>query len=513
MEAGAGRVRAEGGGGSLSDRTARGVAWAIAQTAGAKGVTFVTQIALGWFLVREDYGVWALAMSIATFVAVLQFAGVQEIVIQRQRRFGVWANPAFWLATVLGLASAVLVVAASPVAAWAAGEPRLVPIMALIALSMLMNSMGVVAAAKLQIELRMKELSVYQLAAQVIMSALQVGLAWAGWGPYALVAPMVAVVPVYVVPLWLLARPPVRWRMQARRWRYMVGDSVRLMGTGLLNNTLHQGAVLVLKVFHTTGVVGLYYFAYNLSAQTVVLLTWTLSTVLFPALSRLQGDAERMLAAFLRAARVLSLVAVPACFLQAALTGPLVRLLWPDDKWLDAVPIAQVLCIGMAFNILSVPSTSLLKARGEFGKLLRVTAGYTATFVGAITLGAALGEGLSVAVSWTAYAVVWGPLLALLVIRPLGGGMGDVARIFLAPAACAAAAMAPVYLVGRVLPPTAGWDLAQLVVGPAVGGGVYLLLARVLMPGPLRELVERLTGIAPPLGRLVPGWLVPRAAA
>src|SRR5688572_2803858 len=88
---------------TLTDRTARGVAWALAQTVAMKVLTVGVQVALAWYLVKEEFGLVAVAMSIASFAAVFQYAGVQEILVQRHAKLRVWASAAFWLNLALGV--------------------------------------------------------------------------------------------------------------------------------------------------------------------------------------------------------------------------------------------------------------------------------------------------------------------------------------------------------------------------------------------------------------------------
>ena len=98
--------------------------------------------------------------------------------------------------------------------------------------------------------------------------------------------------------------------------------------------------------------VGAYFFAFRLAIQPVQLLAGNLSNVLFPILAQLRGDPARQGEAALKASRVLSYVVMPYCFLQAAVAKPLLTLVFAD-KWLAAIPLMQILSIGLAFDAVS----------------------------------------------------------------------------------------------------------------------------------------------------------------
>ena len=65
-------------------------------------------------------------------------------------------------------------------------------------------------------------------------------------------------------------------------------------------------------------VVGIYFFAYNLCIQTTQFITSNLANVLLPAFSKLQHETERLKRAFLRSTKMLAIVGVFICLLQAA---------------------------------------------------------------------------------------------------------------------------------------------------------------------------------------------------
>src|SRR6202012_3616939 len=142
---------------------------------------------------------------------------------------------------------------------------------------------------------------------------------WIRWGAYGWIIALTIVSGSRTALMWWYARPKVKWQLQLHRWKYVYRDSW-LLTTALGFQTITiYGYNLLLSIFRPTNVVDDYYWVYNLSLQTTMLLTSNLGGVLFPALTKLQREPERMKQAFVRAARVLTMIGVPVCFLQAAL--------------------------------------------------------------------------------------------------------------------------------------------------------------------------------------------------
>ncbi|NIA03304.1 MAG: oligosaccharide flippase family protein [Nitrospirae bacterium] len=68
------------------------------------------------------------------------------------------------------------------------------------------------------------------------------------------------------------------------------------------------------------------------------------SEVMFPAFSKMQGDMDKMGAAYLKTLKYLSLIAFPAAFGIMSVSWYFIKVVY-GDKWLPAVAVLQVLCL------------------------------------------------------------------------------------------------------------------------------------------------------------------------
>src|SRR5438105_2578608 len=221
----------------LGRRAAGGMVWMMVQTVVGKAANFLTQLVLARLLAPEVFGQVAVTFTVATLANILQQAGAREILIQRQAKLRRWVVPATSLALVTGTAAAVLMIAASVAAARIYRLPQLVGLIAAFSVWSPVSSLTLVAQAILETQLRFRA----------------------------------------------VARAPVRWSLHLRRWRFMVGDSFAVMAAKACVTLISYGDYMMLGFLHRDNPWwgGLYYFAFNLSMQTMSFLGINLEGVLF----------------------------------------------------------------------------------------------------------------------------------------------------------------------------------------------------------------------------------------
>ena len=203
--------------------------------------------------------------------------------------------------------------------------------------------------------------------------------------------------------------PPIRLAPQVRRWRFMIGDSGLIIASWFFYLIITQGDYMILGILHPAYIVGIYFFAFNLSIQAVSIFTINVWGVLVPALTRLTDQPRRQLEAFLAASRMLAVAGVPVSLLVGAAADPAIHLFFAP-KWQPAIRVVEVLSIGMTLMLVGAPAVSLLQARGRFRTMLKLAAGFALVFVILVTIGAYIGAALSVAVAVGILYSFYGPV-------------------------------------------------------------------------------------------------------
>lgn len=466
----------------------------------SKIVSFLSQIVMAKYLLNpDDFGVFSLGLSIFTFTSATLNVGTTEVLVHRQSSFHIWANASFWMTLASGLIAAAATFIAGPLAERAYEAAQLSEVLMILALSAIPTALALVPSAKLTADLRFTSLAATTGLQVILLAVLSIVFAAIHPGPEALAWAKAASATVFCFMLWWLAPTKLKWRAQFRRWKYLFADNTYLFMSKVALLVVSQGDYMILGLMTSEHNVGLYFFAFSLSMQSMALITGNVASVLFPALSKLQHDPRMQMKRFLRASELLAMIGVPACFVQAAVSRPAVELLF-DERWHESIPLLQLLSLGMAFRMIGSPGGSLIMAQGRFRALLVLCLSYAVVFAAAVIVGGYIGDMLGVAIAATIFFTLQGPVNLYVAIQPNGGRPIDIWRVYAAPVTAGAIAVGgSAAIVDQLpLPPSRAGLIGQILLIGAFSGMSFLILARVVATEQLRELVERMS---PFLGR------------
>jgi PST family polysaccharide transporter len=248
-----------------------------------------------------------------------------------------------------------------------------------------------------------------------------------------------------------------------------------------------HGDYFVLGLFASKPEVGAYFVAFRLAVHPLRMLAGSLYTVLFPVLVTLRSEPVRQREAALSACRVLAFITMPLCFMQAAVTRPVFGLFF-GSKWDGAIVPAEILSIALGFDAVSWIAAALLSARGEFRRLFIYTCIYLPLFFLPVFIGAYLGAATGVAIAVSLFYVIFSPCFSFAVFRRAGASLRDVATIYVNSTAIAAIAIGAAVALAQVVPTG---SIGQIGIVVTFGGGLYLLVLRVVAPLTYNQIKER----------------------
>jgi len=496
---------------SLGTAAKVGSAWALFQSVASKVLSLGCQVILARLLTPDQLGVASKALGVHGLLIFYTPPIMTDVLVQRKDRLDRDALPAFWVTLLLSVATAALIVGSGPALGRLFperyGDPALVGLLALLALKPIVWAFQVVSIARLRLGFRFRTLSNWNIAASLAAAVASVTMAALGFGPYAVVAPLVLSILIVSVGCERLA--PTR----ALRSPTLVGSMPLLRDWTVLCLGQYAHTIclfadyIILAFFAPDAELGFYYFAFTLSAQLNGIIIYNLTFVLQPIFATIRDDPARQVAAFLRVCRTLGAVTVPLCVMQGALAEPALRLVF-GERWLPAAPMVIVLSMAQAFAFTVGPTAALLKGQDRFGTYLRWQAWQAVFIVPTLVIAAWLGSratgldhgaALLVATGTLVTYGLFSPAGVWLAIRVGGGRLRDVLAASLPSLVASLAVGVPAWLLVRGSDPTGLDGLVRLAVAAVASVPVYLVLLRALdretfleLGGYVRKILVRL---------------------
>lgn len=468
----------------------------LAATFITKGGSFGAQIVLGWILLKEDFGVYAIAISVSSLVQVLKDGGTRKIIVQKgERRFGRLCPAVFWMALGFNLLTALtLLFIAMPVAR-IYEEPLLIPILIVLASATVLGTPDTMFRAWLSVQLRFRDLARLQTIIGLVRSLSMILLAVSGAGVMSFAWPaLIAAISGWLIGRWMCGPLPIWGSIRFRLWPILLHSSVWMfVGSGALM-MLRQGPYMILGLNHEAALIGVYFFAFQLLLQINQLIATNFQSVLLPALSTIGHQTKRHAHAVVRSSGALAFIGSAFAMGVCVGIGDVVRVVW-GDKWVDAIPAIQWMGLFFPFRMLQSIFEPAMISRGLYRKwamlvILQSVVVFCATMIASLCF-----------LSAADFAMVIGA--GFFVSMILAGSIG-AKMIGVKPIALAGATL-PTWFIGAVLYACTlyarnllEWNTSQstilMLMHGILSGGVfvamYIVVLRLLIPNTLVGMLD-----------------------
>lgn len=359
--------------GGLAASAARGTLWTYWTFGASKLVVFIITAVLARLLSPDDFGLVAIGLVLITYLDTINDFGVVDAFIYHNEDVERAAGVTLTINVGAGIITTVLAWVAAPWVAAFFHEPRATPIIEALALTFVIEAVGATYEAQLKKQMKFSKRSLPELSKMVVRGVISISLALTGFGVWSLVwgqlvGRLVATFLYGRAAGWSI-RPRFDWPM----FRSLVGYGAHLVALEILS-TLDKDIDYVFvgqRLFSEQ--LGYYTMAYRIPDLVILGFCYILSSVLFPAFTRLQNDPEGLRRGFLMVERYVALATVPVGVGLALVSADFVNVFY-TAKWAPAIPVMQLLALYAVTYSLSFNVGDVYKATGRPGILNMLTA-------------------------------------------------------------------------------------------------------------------------------------------
>lgn len=348
----------------LKRRTAGGMLWSGLESSGVAVVNFVVGVVLARLLCPSDFGVVA---ALGLFVMIAQtFAdsGMQNALIRKTDLSERDLSTAFWFNIVAAVACCMLLYFVAPYVASFYRVEGMQTILRLLSMGVVVNSLGAVPQTLLSISLDFRRLMWVSLAACISAGCIGMGMAYTGYGVWALVAQQLSYNALRTMLLWIVVRWYPSGGVSRDSFKALFSFGYKLGLSALLDTAYSNMYAAVIGSRFDASSLGFYSKSSSLAGYPSKTFSSVIQRVSYPVMSRMQGDDQRLCTNFIKLLRVAAFIVFPLMSGLAALSDPFIRVLL-TDKWILAVPMLQTLCLAFMWYPIHSLNLNLLQVKGR----------------------------------------------------------------------------------------------------------------------------------------------------
>lgn len=338
--------------------------WKGVENGGDQVITFLVSIVLARLLGPEKYGTLSLMLVFISVSNVIIQSGFQTALIQRREISSEDLSSVFWMGLLISSLLYGLIWITAPVSARFFGDMEIAPMLRLLSLILFFGAVTSVETAIIARRMDFKAQCAATMAADILSGLIGIGLAYKGYGTWALIWQQLIKNFVLMALLMLL----IGWRpmlcLRRDRLRSLFSYGWKVLVSGLIDTIYNNIYTPVISKLYSPVMVG-YYSRGNQFPQIIAnSVGQTMQSVMLPAFSGLQDKREELKSLLQDTIRLSCFLMFPMMTGLAAISVDLVGLLL-GEAWLPAAPMLSLCCMSYAAWAMHVSNIQAINACGR----------------------------------------------------------------------------------------------------------------------------------------------------
>ena len=382
--------------GDLKQKTISGILWSGVQKFGSLAISFIANIVLARLLTPDDFGcIGMLAIFIVLSQTFIDGGFGAALVQKKNPTEEDYSTIFYWNIIVAVLLYALLFVTA-PLIADFYRIPLLTDILRVQGISLIISSLYIIQSNRLVKQLNFKTLSIVTIIATLAGTFIAIIMAYRGWGVWSLVAKEMITVLVTVVLLWYLCkwRPLLRFSFVSLKSLFSFGSMILL--ASLINRLYENIQGLIIGRAFSAKDLGYYTQAKKIEEIPVTSFSDMITQVTFPVYASIADKKDEVKRILRKNIKVINYISFGVMSLLIVIATPLFLFIF-SEKWLESVPLFQILCISGMIIPLNNANVQLLKALGKGKMFLRLQ--FVKRTIGIIVI--------AISIKWGLIAMMW----------------------------------------------------------------------------------------------------------
>lgn len=349
---------------SLKARTVRGTFWSAADAFLGQGVTFIVGIVLARILSPSEYGLIGIVTIFTTIFLGVVDSGFSNALIRKKDTTDEDYNTMFMTNMAISIAMFVILYFLAPYIAIFFGHDELIDLCRVMGLILIIQALSITQTTILTKQIDFKTKTKASLISAFASGVIGIGMAYYGFGVWALVGQQISRCAFYSLLLWFLVRWRPKLSFNKDCFHYMWGFGWKIMLSGLLNSIWNQLYQVVVGKCYSAETLGQYSRSNEYASIFSANFTSIIQRVSYPVLAEVQDDTQRMVMAYRKVIKVSMFITANCMFFLGAISKPLIYCLI-GPQWDEAATYLPLICLSMVLYPLHSINLNMLQIQGR----------------------------------------------------------------------------------------------------------------------------------------------------
>lgn len=355
----------------LRNKTINGMIWAFCDLLANYGTNFLIQIILARLLLPEDFGLIGMINVFISLSTTIVDSGFTNALIRENKSSQSDYSTVFYFNLIVSIFMYFILFAISGSISNFYNEPRIIPLIRVMGLTLIINSFGLVQRTMLIKKIDFKTQTRINLISVIISGVVAFIFVMLGFGVWGLVMQVLSKQFIQALLLCLLNKwyPSLIFNINSFKRLFKFGWKI-LVSTMI--NTLYNNLyyLIIGKLFSATEL-GYYTNSQKLMDLSSQSVTKAVQKVSYPVLSSIQEDNYALINGYKKIIKNSVFITFPMMFGLIAIANPFILLVF-GEKWSFSIKYFQILCLGGMLFPLHAINLNILQVKGRSDLFLKL---------------------------------------------------------------------------------------------------------------------------------------------
>lgn len=349
---------------SLKEKAAKGLFWGTLSSATLQLIGALAGIVTARLLTPTDYGIVGMLAIFGAIATNLMDSGFSNALVNIKEIRHNDYNSVFWYNVAIGVSLYIILFFCAPLIASFYHQPALTLLSRVMFTTFVIASLTSVHGAYMLKNIMAKERAIVTFVAVLLSSIVGIVVALHGYGYWSIAWQQVTVITLIGIGRIYYTRWFPTLQIDFAPIKKMFAFSNRILITSIVNSVNSYALASILGRLFPVNLLGNYTQANKWNVMGYSLISGSVQQIAQPVLVSANEDKERQKRIFRKIIRFTAFLSFPLMFGLVIISREFIVVLI-TDKWLTAVPLLQILCVGGAFMPFYTVYQNLFMGRGK----------------------------------------------------------------------------------------------------------------------------------------------------